>query len=56
MGEKNNAGILEMLGGVGILFTEMALRVFRLGKMHPLHTIEKCEKVFYIGLKKKQLG
>jgi hypothetical protein len=25
MGEKNNAGILEMLGGVGILFTEMAL-------------------------------
>jgi hypothetical protein len=49
MGEKNNAGILEMLGGVGILFT-------RLGKMHSLNTIEKCEKGFYIGWKKKQLS
>jgi hypothetical protein len=25
MGEKKNAGILEMLGGVGILFNEMTL-------------------------------
>jgi hypothetical protein len=32
MGEKNNAGILEMLGGVGILFTEMALDFFGYSK------------------------